>query len=93
MKTYYVYIMASPTYTLYTGVTNDLERRVADHKAKRIPGFTARYDITRLVHYEATNDIQAALQREKQIKAWTRAKRVDLIESTNPQWRDLSTDW
>jgi putative endonuclease len=85
--------MASPTCTLYTGATNNLERRVTEHKAKRIPGFTERYDISRLVYYETTADIHAALQREKQIKAWTRAKRVKLIESTNPIWHDLSADW
>jgi len=90
MAQYYIYIMASPSRTLYTGVTNDLERRVYQHKNKLIPGFTTKYNITRLVYYEFTTDVRAAIAREKQIKAWTRAKRVALIESTNRDWKDLS---
>ena len=93
MKQYFVYIMASASGTLYTGVTGDLERRVAEHKQKLIPGFTARYNITRLVYYESTPDVRSAIAREKQIKGWLRAKKVALIESVNPQWRDLSEDW
>jgi len=93
MKEYFVYIMASASGTLYTGVTGDLERRVAEHKQKLIPGFTARYNITRLVYYESTPDVRSAIAREKQIKGWLRAKKVALIESVNPQWRDLSEDW
>jgi putative endonuclease len=85
--------MASRSRTLYAGVTNDLERRTYEHKNKLVPGFTSRYNINRLVYFEATEDINAANQREKQIKGWTRAKKVGLIESTNPTWRDLSEGW
>jgi len=70
MKQYYVYIMTNGSRTLYTGVTDDLVRRVYEHKNKLIEGFTKRYNITRLVHYEVTSDVQAAIQREKQIKGW-----------------------
>ncbi|HUU53423.1 MAG TPA: GIY-YIG nuclease family protein [Armatimonadota bacterium] len=93
MKTYYVYIMASSTCTLYTGVTSDLARRVYEHKNGLLAGFARRYGITRLVYCEATDDVYAALQREKQIKRWRRAKKVDLIESVNPNWDDLSCTW
>jgi putative endonuclease len=88
-KTYYVYIMTNKSGTLYTGVTNDLKRRVLEHKEHLVPGFTKRYNITRLVYYEETNDVHSALAREKQIKGWLRRKKVELIESVNPQWRDL----
>ena len=93
MRQYYVYIMANLARTLYTGVTNDLERRVFEHREKRIPGFTQRYNLTRLVYYEATNDVRAAIAREKQIKGWLRAKKTALIESMNPKWEDLAADW
>ena len=75
-RTYYVYIMASPSGTLYTGVTNDLERRVYEHKHKLVRGFTKKYNVTQLVFYEETNDIQTALAREKQIKGWVRRKKA-----------------
>jgi putative endonuclease len=90
MKQYYVYIMTNKSRTLYTGVTNDLERRVYEHKQKLIPGFTTRYNISRLVYFEATEDIRAAIEREKQIKGWLRQKKVALIESVNPEKKDLS---
>ena len=93
MKQFYVYIMTNHSYTLYTGMTNDLLRRVAEHKQKSIPGFTSRYNITRLVYYEETPDVRSAIAREKQIKGWVRAKKVALIEAANPQWRDLSAEW
>ncbi len=93
MKQYFVYIMTNVSGTLYTGMTGNLERRVAEHKQKLVPGFTARYNITRLVWYEATPDVRSAIAREKQIKGWLRAKKVALIESINPQWSDLSEDW
>ncbi len=93
MKEYYVYIMANRAGTLYTGVTNDLQRRVYEHQHKLIPGFTAKYNITRLVYFETTNDIRAAIGREKQIKGWLRAKKIALIESVNPDWNDLSAEW
>jgi putative endonuclease len=93
MKTYYVYIMASKSRTLYTGVTNNLERRVVEHRRKLIPGFTARYHINRLVYYEAGGKIEAMIAREKQIKAWGRMKKIALIESMNRDWKDLSDGW
>ena len=91
MPVYFVYIMASRSRTLYTGVTNDLVRRVNEHKHGHIPGFTMKYRVTRLVYYEATPSISVAIGREKQIKAWRREKKVALIEATNPCWDDLST--
>jgi putative endonuclease len=93
MKQYYVYIMSSRSGTLYTGVTNDLARRVYEHKNKLIPGFTAKYNITKLVYFETTEDVRTAIAREKQIKGWLRVKKVALIESVNPSWDDLSADW
>jgi len=93
MKTYYVYIMTNKSRTLYTGVTNNLERRVYEHKHKLIPGFTSKYNITKLVYYEETDNINVAIAREKQIKGWLRARKIALIESENPEWKDLSLDW
>jgi putative endonuclease len=93
MKQYYVYIMTNRSKTLYTGVTNDLMRRVYEHKNKMIDGFTNKYNITKLVYYEETNDVQAAIAREKQIKGWLRRKKISLIESVNPNWKDLSEGW
>ncbi len=90
---YYVYIMASFRRVIYVGVTRDLERRVYAHKQKALPGFTARYNVDRLVYVEGTDDILAALAREKEIKGWRREKKVALIEAQNPDWRDLSLDW
>ena len=83
--------MTNASRTLYTGVTNNLERRVHEHKQKLVPGFTNKYNITRLVYFEATSDVQSAIVREKQIKAWRRSKKVALIESANPGWKDLSS--
>jgi len=93
VNTYYVYMMTNRSKTLYTGVTNDLYRRVYEHKQKLIPGFTQKYNINRLVYYQATSDVREAIAREKQIKGWLRAKKITLSESVNPQWRDLSVDW
>jgi putative endonuclease len=93
MKTFYVYMMAGKFRTLYTGVTNNLERRVIEHKRKLVPGFTSKYNINRLVHFETFGDIRAAIQREKQVKGWLRAKKVALIISDNPTGRDLSRGW
>ena len=93
MAEYYVYIMTNGKRTLYTGVTNNLYRRVYEHKEKLVPGFTKRYNIDYLVYIECTSDVVAAITREKQIKGWTRAKKISLIESSNPEWRDLSLDW
>ncbi|MCH8883150.1 MAG: GIY-YIG nuclease family protein [SAR324 cluster bacterium] len=85
--------MASKSGVTYTGMTNDLIRRVAEHKQKAIRGFTAKYNIVKLVYYEDTHDVRAAIAREKQIKAWRRQKKVDLIEQSNPKWVDLTTEW
>ena len=93
MKEYYVYIMTNCSRTLYTGVTDDLIRRVYEHKSKLIDGFTKKYNITRLVYYEITGDVKAAIQREKQIKGWLRKKKITLIEAANPEWHDLSEGW
>jgi putative endonuclease len=93
MKTYYVYIMTNRSRTLYTGVTKNPERRVLEHKRKLIPGFTAKYNIHKLAYFETYGDIRAAIAREKQIKGWLRSKKVALIESRNPDWKDLSAEW
>ena len=90
---YYVYILTNKSGTLYTGVTNDLIRRTYEYKNKLIPGFTARYNLDRLVYYEACSDIRDAIAREKQIKGWLRQKKINLINSLNPQWKDLSMEW
>lgn len=93
MKKYYIYIMTSMSGTLYTGITSDLEKRVYQHKQKLADGFTKRYNVDRLVYYEETTDIEVALEREKEIKGWRRSKKISLIESINPTWKDLAEDW
>lgn len=93
MKQYYVYIITNTSRTLYTGVTDNLECRVYEHKKKLIEGFTKRYNITKLVYYEETSDVQSAIKREKQIKGWLRRKKIALIEAMNPKWEDLSAEW
>jgi putative endonuclease len=90
VREYYTYIMTNNSRTLYTGVTNDLKRRVYEHKHKLIPGFTARYNITKLVWFETFNDIRDAIEAEKRIKGWLREKKIALTESFNRDWRDLS---
>ena len=91
---YCVYILANRSHTIYTGVTNELEHRVRQHKAKSVSGsFTARYSITRLVYYEAFTNVMEAIEWEKRIKSWTRAKKVALIQERNKYWRDLAADW
>jgi putative endonuclease len=92
MRQYYVYIMASISRVLYVGMTNDLVRRVSEHKGKVIAGFTAKYNVHRLVHYEVFGQVWEAIAREKRIKGWSRAKKVALIESGNPRWRDLAAE-
>ncbi len=92
-QNYFVYILANSNKMLYVGVTNDLERRVYEHRLKFVPGFTRRHDISRLVFFEMTPSVTAALAREKQIKGWIRAKKLALIESQNPAWSDLSAGW
>ncbi|HQA04288.1 MAG TPA: GIY-YIG nuclease family protein [Thermodesulfovibrio thiophilus] len=87
---YYVYIMTNKYNTvLYVGVTNDLVRRVYEHKNKLVKGFTAKYNIVKLVYYEIHEDIKEAIKREKQIKGWLRAKKEELIKTMNPSWKDL----
>ena len=93
-KTYYVYILSSKRNgTLYIGVTNNLERRLYEHKNNLIEGFTNKYNVHHLVYFEDMNDIQTALQREKQLKRWTRKWKLELIEKFNPEWRDLADDF
>jgi putative endonuclease len=87
---YFVYIMTNKSGTLYTGVTNNLERRIYEHKHHLVKGFTNKYNIDKLVYFEETNDIHAAISREKQIKGWLRKKKIALIESINLEWNDLS---
>ncbi len=91
---YYVYILTNTYNTvLYIGVTSNLERRLYEHKNKLADGFTKKYNIHKLVYFDSTNDVRAAIEKEKQLKGWTRAKKNALVESVNPQWRDLSEDW
>jgi putative endonuclease len=92
-KRYYVYTMASRSLTLYTGVTGDIYHRALQHKAGEIEGFTKKYHINRLVYYETFKYVNNALAREKQVKAWTRAKRLALIKTMNPAWQDLAEGW
>lgn len=93
MRQYHVYIMTNFSKTLYIAVTSDLKKRVYKHKNKLIEGFTKKYNITKLVYFEETEDVNAAISREKQLKGWLRKKKIALIESTNPSWRDLSEDF
>ena len=94
-KRFYVYIMTNRprSHVLYTGVTGNLLRRVWEHKNKVLPGFTSRYNLTRLVHYESFAYPDAAIDREKEIKGWRRSKKIRLIESMNPHWYDLAEKW
>lgn len=94
MKDYYVYILTNKTnQTLYIGVTNNLERRMYEHKNKLVKGFTAKYNLDKLVHIEQTNDSVSAIAREKQLKGWLRSKKIALIEKDNASWADLSTSF
>ena len=90
---YYVYILSSRTKRLYIGVTNDLERRIAEHKSAAMKGFATKYNINRLVHIEESDSVLSAIEREKQLKAWRREKKVALIELGNPEWDDLADHW
>jgi len=90
---YYVYILTNwNNKVLYTGVTSDLIKRVYQHKNKLAEGFTKKYNLNKLVYFETTNDVTSAIAREKQIKGWLRTKKNELVESINPEWRDLSDD-
>lgn len=93
MKSYFVYIIANKyNDVLYTGVTNNLERRIFEHKNKAIDGFSKKYNLNKLVYFEMFVDVNDALAAEKKIKGWLRKKKIDLIESNNPDWDDLSRD-
>jgi putative endonuclease len=96
-RLYYVYILASASRVLYTGVTNNLVRRLNEHKKpareKSVSRFTHKYRVTQLMHVEVFRDVRTAIARETQIKAWTRAKRVALIDANNPKWKDLCEEW
>ena len=94
-KRFYVYIITNRprSHVLYTGVTGNLSRRVFEHKNKLVPGFTSRYNLTRLVYYEQFVYPDAAINREKEVKGWRRSKKVHLIESMNPHWHDLAEKW
>ncbi len=89
---YYVYIITNTSKTLYIGMTNNLERRVYQHKNKLVPGFTSKYNLNRLVYYEQTENVLSAIAREKQLNGWLRKKKIDLIEAQNPEWADLSDE-
>ena len=91
---YYVYILSNwNNKVLYIGITSNLERRLYEHKMKLVDGFTKRYNVNKLVYYEYTCDVEAAITREKQLKGWTRSKKDALINRENPQWLDLSENW
>ena len=93
MKTYCVYFMAGASGVIYIGITNDIERRVLEHKNKSVPGFSARYNLQKLVYFEVFGDVHAAIAREKQLKGWLRRRKIALIDSVNPKWNDLSPEW
>ncbi len=91
---FYVYILTNwRGNVMYIGVTNNLERRLYEHKHELIDGFTKQYHVHKLVYYETTSDISAAIKREKQLKAWSRSKKNALVETMNPSWEDLSSTW
>ncbi|MCB0721735.1 MAG: GIY-YIG nuclease family protein [Ignavibacteriae bacterium] len=93
-RNYYIYILANKTHSvLYTGVTNNLIARLLQHKEQKTEGFTKRYKVTKLVYYESTTDVSQAITREKQIKGGSRQKKIELVKSLNPEWKDLSNDF
>ena len=92
MKTYHVYILSNASRMLYVGVTGDLHRRMFEHKNKLVPGFSQKYNLHRLVYWESFGNINDAIVREKAIKGWLRAKKIQLVRSMNPQWKDLAAD-
>ena len=94
MQEYFVYILSNITNTtLYIGMTNDLRRRIYEHQNKLVPGFTEKYNVNKLVYYEKTTDVNAAIQREKNLKKWNRAWKLELIKKNNPLFKDLSLEW
>lgn len=91
---YYVYVLTNKSNrVMYIGVTNNLVRRLYEHKQELIEGFTKRYHVHKLVYFETTTDVRSAIEREKQLKGWRRARKNELVETMNPEWRDLSEDW
>lgn len=93
MKTYYVYILASKRNgTLYIGVTSNLVKRLGEHKADVVKGFTNKYNVHRLIYFEQTNSVETAISREKQLKHWNRDWKIELIEKDNPEWKDLADE-
>jgi putative endonuclease len=93
-KTYYVYLLTNwNNQVMYVGVTNDLERRIYEHRNKLVDGFTKKYNVEKLVYFETANDVLAAIEREKQIKKWRREKKNQLVIEMNPEWKDLSLEW
>ncbi len=94
MKNYYIYLLTNwNNKVMYVGMTNNLERRVYEHKNKLVNGFTKRYNINKLVYFEETSDVNAAISREKEIKKWRREKKDSLVLSINQEWKDLSEGW
>lgn len=94
MRVYYVYMLTNKKNgVLYIGVTNDLERRIKEHKSKLIKGFTSKYKLTQLVYFEEYQNIKEAIKREKQLKKWNRDWKINLIKEVNEEWKDLSNDW
>jgi putative endonuclease len=93
MKQYFVYILASITRTIYIGMTNDIDRRLYEHKNKLAEGFTSKYGVDRLVYFEQFNDVKLAIARETELKKWRREKKIALIESVNPDWDDITAKW
>jgi putative endonuclease len=91
-KVFHVYILASESRVLYTGMTNHLERRVRQHQQRENPGFTRTYNVRKLVWFEAQGTASSAIAREKQIKGWLRARKIAVIESVNPRWKNLSAE-
>jgi len=94
MNNYYIYMLTNPAHTvLYVGVTSNLEKRIYEHKNKLIKGFTSQYNLNKLVYYEGTNNVESAIEREKQLKKWRRDKKEYLIKQINPGWKDLSLNF
>jgi putative endonuclease len=91
-RTFYVYVLSNVSKMLYIGVTNNLERRILEHKNKLIPGFSQKYNLHRLIYFESFGDVRDAIVRGKQLKGWVRVRKVELIESKNPNWADLAED-
>ncbi len=94
MPRFYVYLLTNyNNKVMYVGMTNDLKRRVYEHKTKQLAGFTEKYNVSKLVYFEETSDVHAAITREKEIKKWRREKKNQLVVTTNPEWKDLSEEW